>query len=206
MINEIFKPDCAGKDLRLALLLLMNGIKSEQNVPEYMNLSNITTLWKLKGCKMDMNSDRGIFILTSLKRIMDKVIYFDKYGDIDRNMSNSNIGARKDRNIKNHLFMINGIINSVVKGNFDCIDIQIYDIIKAFDGLWHKDCLNDVYDSRPKSKLEPPQLIGLINSEKEINPDVVVWYRKGELWFVFPEGRKRAKGVGPKNNYQVPGA
>ena len=83
-----------------------------------------------------MDSDRGIFNLTTLKRILDKLIYFDKYSDIDQNMSDSNIGARKDRNIKNHLFMIYGIINSVVKGNEECVDIQIYDIEKDFDGLW----------------------------------------------------------------------
>ena len=94
-----------------------------------------------------MNSERGIFILTSLKRILDKLIYVDKYSDIDQNMSDSNIGARRGRNIKNHLFMIYGIINSVVRGNEDFVDIQIYNIENAFDGLWLEDCLNDVYDS-----------------------------------------------------------
>ena len=62
-------------------------------------------------------------------------------------MSDSNIGARRGRNIKNHLFMIYGIINSVIRGKEDCIDIQIYDIEKAFDGLWLQDCMNDLYDS-----------------------------------------------------------
>ena len=149
MINEVFKPGCAGEDLKLALLHLYNGIKANQFIPEYMNLSNITTIFKNSGSKMDMNSERGIFILTSLKQILDKLIYFDEFSEIDKNMSDSNIGARKDRSIKNHLFMIYGIINSVVRGKEDCIDIQIYDIIKAFDGLWLEDCLNDVYDSIP---------------------------------------------------------
>ena len=144
MINEIFKPGCAGKDLRLALLYLFNGIKLHQFIPEYLTLENIATIFKLKGSRLDMNSDRGIFILTSLKMILDKLIYFDKYSDIDQNMSDSNIGARKDRNIKNHLFIIYGITNSVVRGKEECIDIQIYDIEKAFDGLWLEECLNDV--------------------------------------------------------------
>ena len=48
--------------------------------------------------------------------------------------------------------MIYGIINSVVRGNEDCVDIQIYDIEKAFDGLWLEDCLNDVYDTVAPSK------------------------------------------------------
>ena len=51
-----------------------------------------------------MDSDRGILNLTKLKRILDKLIYFDKYGDIDQNMSDSNIGARKERIIKKSCF------------------------------------------------------------------------------------------------------
>ena len=33
-----------------------------------------------------------------------------------------------------------------------CIDIQIYDIVQAFDALWLDDCLNDVYDALPDDK------------------------------------------------------
>ena len=152
MINEVFKTGCAGIDLKIALIELYNGIKENQVIPEYMNHSNITTIYKQKGSKLSLNSDRGIFILTSLKRILDKLIYFDKFSHIDQNMSDSNIGSRRDRNIKNHLFMIYGIINSVVRGNEDCVDIQIYDIEKAFDGLWLEDCLNDVYDALPSTE------------------------------------------------------
>ena len=115
-----------------------------------MTFENITTIWKQKGSKMDMNSERGIFILTVLKKCLDKLIFFDNVDEINENMSDSNIGGRKNRNIKNHLFIIYGIINSVVKGKEDCVDIQIYDIEKCFDGLWLEDCLNDIYDVVPK--------------------------------------------------------
>ena len=125
MINEIFKEESAGINLKLALWELFNGIKSSQSIPDYMNLSNITTIFKQRGSRLSLDSERGIFILTSLKRILDKLIYFDKFGDTDLNMSDSNIGGRRDRNIKNYLFMIYGIINSVVRGNEDCIDIDI---------------------------------------------------------------------------------
>ena len=100
MINEIFKEGCIGKDLKIALLELFNGIKSYLHIPEYMTLENITTIWKKKGSLMEINSERGIFLLTVLKKILDKLIYFDNYNDIDNNMSDSNIGARKGRNIK----------------------------------------------------------------------------------------------------------
>ena len=152
MINEVFKAGCAGADLKISLLELFNGIKENQSIPKYMDLSNITTIFKQNGSKLSLDSERGIFILTSFKRILDKLIYFDKFSDIDKNMSDSNIGSRKDRNIKNHLFMIYGIINSVIRGDEDCIDIQISDIVKCFDGLWLKDCLNDVFNSVPHAK------------------------------------------------------
>ena len=33
-----------------------------------------------------------------------------------------------------------------------CVDIQIYDILKAFDALWLEDCMNDIYDSLPSEQ------------------------------------------------------
>jgi hypothetical protein len=61
-----------------------------------------------------MDNERGIFILSVLRKIFDKLIYNDKYQDIDAGMSDSNIGARKHQNIKNHLFVVCGVINSVM--------------------------------------------------------------------------------------------
>ena len=151
MIHELFKNECAGSDLRLAILHLFNGIKSHQYVPLFITLSNITTIFK-RGSRFDLNNDRGIFILTVLKKILDKLIYGDFCVDIDRNMSDSNIGARRRRNIKDHLFIIHGIINSVIRGDEECVDIQIYDLEKAFDALWLTDCLNDIFDTLPKDK------------------------------------------------------
>ena len=69
-------------------------------------------------------------------------------------MTDSNIGSRKGRNIKNHLFVIHGIINLVVKSESDCVDIHIYDIVKAFDALWLSDCMNDLWDTLPSSALD----------------------------------------------------
>ena len=66
-------------------------------------------------------------------------------------MSCSNIGARKGKNVKDHLFIIYGIINSVVNGNEECIDVQIYDLVKAFDSLWLEDCMNDAFETLDKS-------------------------------------------------------
>ena len=67
-------------------------------------------------------------------------------------MSDSNIGARRKKNIKNHLFVVYGIINSVLNEENCCIDIGIYDIEKCFDALWLEECLSDMYDTLPEGQ------------------------------------------------------
>ena len=67
-------------------------------------------------------------------------------------MSDSNIGARKDQNIKNHLFVLYGVINNILKEEKGCKDVCIYDIEKCFDALWIEDVLNDLHDSLPNDK------------------------------------------------------
>ena len=42
-----------------------------------------------------------------------------------------------------------GVINSALKEDRSCIDIQIYDLVQAFDGLWLADCMNDLFDTLP---------------------------------------------------------
>ena len=114
--------------------------------------SNITSLHKNKGSKMNLENDRGIFIQTILRKLLDKLIYMDNYSAIDKNMSDCNIGARKEKNIRDHLFIVYSVINSVLKGGEECIDLQVYDIQKAFDSLWLDDSFNDLYDSLPVEK------------------------------------------------------
>ena len=61
-------------------------------------------------------------------------------------MSCSNIGGRKNRNICDHLFVINGIINDAVQNN-ENIDIQIMDVSKCFDKMNYKETANDLYEA-----------------------------------------------------------
>ena len=149
MCNEVLKLDCIGVDLQVALLCLYNLCKKEQKLPHYMTLSNITSIFKNKGSRTDLENDRGIFVQTLLKKILDKMIYIDVCEEIDKRMSDSNIGARKHKNIRDHLFILYSVINSVINGNNECIDIQIFDIQKCFDSLWIDDCFNDLYDVLP---------------------------------------------------------
>ena len=135
MPNEIFKPGVAGDDLILAVTSLMNRIKNEVNFPDPMNKCNVTNLYKNKGLKQHFDSYRGIFRTPVLRNILDKLMYDDEYENIDKNLTNCNVGSRKRRNIRDNLFVINAITNSCKQNPEEPTDINVYDVFKCFDSL-----------------------------------------------------------------------
>jgi hypothetical protein len=104
-------------------------------------------IYKGKGEKIDLNNDRGIFIVNLFRSILMKLIYGDKYDIVDKNMSDSNVGARKKKNIRNHIFIINGIINEALEKNKEPVDLVIVDYKQCFDSLWLEDTMNDLFDA-----------------------------------------------------------
>ena len=54
-------------------------------------------------------------------------------------------------NIRDNIFVVNAIANSVVKGGEDAVDIQIYDVQTCFDALWLEECINDIFDAGVKN-------------------------------------------------------
>ena len=69
------------------------------------------------------------------------------YPIIDKNLTDANVGGRKGRNIRDNLFVLNAVTNSVKRGNEEACEVVIYDAEKCFDSLWAQDCLNDLYDA-----------------------------------------------------------
>ena len=146
-INELFRIDVIGEDLKVAILILMNRIKEEQKYPEILEVCDITPIFKRKGNRNDFSNYRGIFRVSIFRSILDRLIYNDEYQVIDSNLTDSNVGARKGRNIRDNVFVINAITNSVVKGKEEPIDVQVYDVATCFDSLWLHECINDVFDA-----------------------------------------------------------
>ena len=51
------------------------------------------------------------------------------------------------KNIRNHIFIINGIINDVLSSKSNTpIDVQILDYERCFDAMWLEETLNDMYE------------------------------------------------------------
>ena len=144
--NEIFHPNVAGYDLRLAILKLVNRIKTEQTFPSALEICNISAIYKNKSSRNNFNNYRGIFRVSIFRSILDRLIYNDEYENIDSEISDSNVGARKQRNIRDNLFVLGAVLNSVIKGSEEAVDLQVFDIEKCFDALWMQECINDIYE------------------------------------------------------------
>jgi hypothetical protein len=144
--NEIFRDEVAGSDLLEALLKLMNMIKTKQIYPTVLEKCNITSLHKKKS-KKDFENYRGIFRVQVLRSILDRLIYNDSYYTIDSNLTDGNVGARKQRSVRDNIFVIGAITNSVVNGKQAPIQVQVVDVIKCFDKLWLQDCINALYEA-----------------------------------------------------------
>ena len=86
MVNELLKPGVMGQDLKKSLLLLMNGVKMNFIFPEFMKLANISSIFKNRGSRFSLANDRGIFILTVFKKVFDKLIYKEKYPEIEKTL------------------------------------------------------------------------------------------------------------------------
>ena len=112
---------------------------------DLFNLANITSSFK-KGDKSSLDNYRGIFTLKTVRTILEKLIYNDNYESIDKEMSESNVGARKRRNFRDHLYIMNGVINDIHHGKGDLAHIQVMDIVKCFDKMWLKEVFNDLYE------------------------------------------------------------
>ena len=125
----------------------MRKIQDTKEVPELMELANIITLYKGKGSRFELDNDRGIFILTILRMIHDRIIYNDIYEKVDKSMSDAQVGGRRNRGIRNHLFMLYSIINSVKNKECGPVDLQIYDVTKCFDKLWLMECCQDLFEA-----------------------------------------------------------
>ena len=102
---------------------------------------------KEKRVQKSFSNYRGIFRVTILRSILDKLIYNDEYPNIDDHLTDSNVGARRQRNIRDNIFVINAITNNIVKRNLKDIDITGYDAEKCFDKLFAKECFNDIFDN-----------------------------------------------------------
>ena len=145
--RSIFHLNCIGTILNCSLLTMFNRLKTEGLIPEFMKNATITTIPK-KGSKLLLKNERGIFMLSSVRTIFMRLLYNSKYDIIDQNMSDSNVGSRKNKSCLNHIFIINGIIHETLSSkNNKPVTLQIYDYTQMFDSMSLEEAVSDLFDS-----------------------------------------------------------
>ena len=64
-------------------------------------------------------------------------------------MSDSNVGGRWNRNIRDYLFIVYGILNYALEEGIE-VDMTLYDLAKCFDSMRFKETMNDLGDAGVK--------------------------------------------------------
>ena len=63
-----------------------------------------------------------------------RLIYLEKYDKLDSSMSDSQVGGRKGKSVRNHIWILNGIICDVLSTKKKTpIDLQIFDYKQCLD-------------------------------------------------------------------------
>ena len=99
---------------------------------------------KVKNPVVEIDGDEMTRIIWEF--IKDKLIHNDIWDIVDKVMSDSQVGARPNKNIRNHLFVLNSVINEAIQQK-EPIDLTLYDVKQCFDGLWPEECGNVLYES-----------------------------------------------------------
>ena len=130
-ICELFKEGVIEKDLNESILLMMNRIKKKMEIPQCLTTANITILHKNK-CKLDLNNWRGIYVSSVLRTILMKLVHGRTYEVVNKNMTDGQIGARKNKSGRNHLFILNSVLSDVMSSvKKTPIDLTIMDFNKC---------------------------------------------------------------------------
>jgi DNA-binding ferritin-like protein (Dps family) len=84
--------------------------------------------------------------VTVFRNILDRLIFNDEYETIEKNLTDSNVGGRRGRNIRDNIFVLNAIINSVKRGKEEPCDVTVNDVDIFFDSLWVQECMNTMFE------------------------------------------------------------
>jgi Pyruvate/2-oxoacid:ferredoxin oxidoreductase gamma subunit len=73
-------------------------------------------------------------------------MYNDEYYVIDINITDRNVGARKERSVRDKIFVIYAISNSVINGRSPSIQVEVIDVKTCFDKMWLEACINAIHE------------------------------------------------------------
>ena len=100
-----------GSGLVHSITAVFNAFKKNFDVPSQWDDSLITTMFKKKGSWKKLDNYQGIFIVTILQLIYEKVLKNRISGVRQKNMSKFQNGGVKGKSVTDNLFILKGIID-----------------------------------------------------------------------------------------------
>ena len=144
--RDIFKPSIIGYNLKLSLLVLCNDIKKQGKVPNFMLQTTISTIPK-KGSQTELKNETGIFLVNSVRSLLMRLLFNSESAMVDKNMSESNIGGRKNKSCVNNIWVINSIIHEQLSSKTNKpLLFQQYDYQQMLNSMNLKEACGDFYD------------------------------------------------------------
>ena len=117
-------------------MIFCNQVRENSEIIDFLKLTNITSIPKRKGSsRLDISKETGILSVVKFCSVIYKLIYGEKYEEIDGRMCDTNVGARKARGIRDNLFMVYASVADAISTK-QKIDLHLYDLALCFDSMW----------------------------------------------------------------------
>ena len=98
------------------------------------------------------------------------------------------VGAQKQRNIRDNIFVLGAVINSVINGGEAPIQVQVQDAVKCFDKLWLQATTNSLYEAGMTNSmlnllyLENAKARVAVKVNNRLTKSITVTELQGSVW------------------------
>ena len=133
-----------GCDIVESLQVIFSEINETKLIPKEWIEMYIISIYKNKGKVTDMENRRGIFIVSAIYKLYEKIKMERNENKINGNISKYQCGGIKGKSTIDNIMTLNAVIdyNKFLKSE---TYILFADAYKCFDKLDLKDCINDLY-------------------------------------------------------------
>ena len=128
---------------------LIETIWKEETIPTNWNTGTITSLYKGKGDKENLQNHRGITTSSAIGTIVDSLI--DNRIEHLVPFTHAQGGGKKGASTCDHLFIMRAIIDISIKQKRETF-LTFYDISKAYDNVNNNDTLNIMWEKGLRGK------------------------------------------------------
>ena len=146
--NEMMKRSKEG--FVKALMPLIKYIWKNEQIPDSWNSGLITSIWKGKGDKENLNNHRGITVSSAIGNIVEEII--DRRIGAIVEFSQGQAGGKKGACTADHLFILRSLM-TIAQSKKQSLFITFYDVSKAYDNADVDNMLHVMWENGVRGKL-----------------------------------------------------